>query len=131
MKKYIPGEIEPKWQKKWEEDKLYQVDLSDPKNRQYVLVEFSYPSGDLHMGHWFAFAVPDILARFKRMQGYNVFFPNGFDACVYIAPTLSQSGQGININNLGALYYLSKRAMNTLWVKLYFFNQAENFKLVY
>ncbi|MDP3973361.1 MAG: class I tRNA ligase family protein [Candidatus Daviesbacteria bacterium] len=80
MKKYIPSDIEPKWQKKWEEDRLYEVDLSDAVRRQYILIEFSYPSGDLHMGHWFAFAVPDILARFRRMQGYNVFFPNGFDA---------------------------------------------------
>ena len=80
MRKYIPSEIEPKWQKKWEEDELYKVDLTDAEKRYYILIEFSYPSGDLHMGHWFAFAVPDILARFKRMQGYNVFFPNGFDA---------------------------------------------------
>ncbi len=80
MKKYIPTEIEPKWQKKWVEDKLYEIDLTDASKRFYILVEFSYPSGDLHMGHWFAFAVPDILARFKRMQGYSVFFPNGFDA---------------------------------------------------
>ena len=80
MRKYIPSDIEPKWQKKWLDDKLYQVDLSDAAKRFYILIEFSYPSGDLHMGHWFAFAVPDILARFKRMQGLNVFFPNGFDA---------------------------------------------------
>ncbi len=80
MKKYIPSQIEPKWQEKWQEDKLYRVDLANPEKRYYILVEFSYPSGDLHMGHWFAFAVPDILARYKRMQGYKVFFPNGFDA---------------------------------------------------
>lgn len=80
MKKYIPGDIENKWQQKWSEAKLYSTDLTDSKKHYYVLVEFSYPSGDLHMGHWFAFAVPDILARLKRMQGFNVFFPNGFDA---------------------------------------------------
>ena len=80
MKKYIPSEIEPKWQRKWEEDKLYKVDLDKPGEKYYLLVEFTYPSGDLHIGHWFAFAVPDVLGRFKRMQGYNVFFPNGFDA---------------------------------------------------
>lgn len=87
MKKYIPNQIEPKWQKKWQEDKLYAVDLDLPAGRQgkpgkkyYLLVEFTYPSGDLHIGHWFAFAVPDVLGRFKRMQGCNVFFPNGFDA---------------------------------------------------
>ena len=80
MKKYIPSEIEPKWQKKWKEDKLYAVDLEKPAKKYYLLVEFTYPSGDLHIGHWFAFAVPDVLGRLKRMQGYDVFFPNGFDA---------------------------------------------------
>ncbi len=80
MKKYIPSEIEPKWQKKWGEEKLYSIDLDEAKKKYYLLVEFTYPSGDLHIGHWFAFAVPDVLARFKRMQGYKVFFPNGFDA---------------------------------------------------
>ena len=87
MKKYIPSTIESKWQKKWEQKKLYAVDLDLPAGRQgevkkkyYLLVEFTYPSGDLHIGHWFAFAVPDVLGRLKRMQGYNVFFPNGFDA---------------------------------------------------
>lgn len=80
MKKYIPSQIEPKWQQKWQQDGLYSVNLDAPKNKYYLLVEFTYPSGDLHIGHWFAFAVPDVLGRFKRMQGYNVFFPNGFDA---------------------------------------------------
>ena len=80
MKKYIPSEIEPKWQKKWEQDKLYALNLDVAKKKYYLLVEFTYPSGDLHIGHWFAFAVPDVLGRMKRMQGYSVFFPNGFDA---------------------------------------------------
>lgn len=80
MQKYIPSTIESKWQKKWTENRLYEVDLDKPGKKYYLLVEFSYPSGDLHIGHWFAFAVPDVLARFKRMQGYQVFFPNGFDA---------------------------------------------------
>ena len=80
MRKYIPSEIEAKWQKKWQEDNLYAVDLDKPGKKYYLLVEFTYPSGDLHIGHWFAFSVPDVLGRFKRMQGYNVFFPNGFDA---------------------------------------------------
>ncbi|MBI2595349.1 leucine--tRNA ligase [Candidatus Daviesbacteria bacterium] len=79
MKKYIPKNIEPKWQKKWEESGLYKTDLAKP-NKFYVLAEFAYPSGDLHMGHWFTFGGADIYARMKRMQGYNVFFPNGFDA---------------------------------------------------
>lgn len=80
MKKYIPAELEPKWQRKWREGGLYLTNLSDPKNKYYVLVELPYTSGDLHMGHWFTFTMGDILARFKKRQGFNVLFPNGFDA---------------------------------------------------
>ena len=80
MKKYVPAEIESKWQRKWESDKLYRVDLKQAKKPFYLLVEFPYSSGDLHIGHWFAFGVTDIYGRFKRMQGYDVFFPVGFDA---------------------------------------------------
>ncbi len=80
MKKYLPVEIEPKWQRKWREDALYRTDLSDHKNPYYVLVELPYTSGDLHMGHWFTFTMGDVLARFKRMESFDVVFPNGFDA---------------------------------------------------
>ncbi|HEY5600631.1 MAG TPA: leucine--tRNA ligase [Patescibacteria group bacterium] len=80
MSKYEPSEIEPKWQAVWRKNNLYKVDLSKSARKFYLLVEFTYPSGDLHMGHWFTFAVPDILARMKRMQGFEVFAPNGFDA---------------------------------------------------
>ena len=81
MKRYQPKEIEAKWQKKWAEDKIYDPSIplvSDDKF--YVLAEFAYPSGDLHVGHWFTFTGADIFARYKRLKGYNVFFPNGFDA---------------------------------------------------
>lgn len=80
MKKYLPNQIEPKWQKKWKEDQLYFTDLSDVQKKYYVLVELPYTSGDLHMGHWFTFTIGDILARFKHMSGFNVLYPNGFDA---------------------------------------------------
>ena len=79
MRKYIPSEIEPKWQEKWASEGLYTTDLNDFKNKYYCLVELPYTSGDLHMGHWFTFTQGDILARFKRLQGYDVLFPNGFD----------------------------------------------------
>ena len=78
--KYIPTGIEPKWQKHWSESGLYKVSLDKDSKKYYLLVELPYPSGDLHMGHWFTFSVYDILARFKRMQGFNVFMPIGFDA---------------------------------------------------
>ena len=77
---YRPDEIEPKWQARWEADKLYQPEHDPNKTKHYALTMLPYPSGDLHIGHWYAMTPPDARARFKRMQGYNVFFPMGFDA---------------------------------------------------
>jgi leucyl-tRNA synthetase len=73
--------IEEKWQKRWEESGVFQVDLAKAKNPYYSLVMFPYPSGDkLHVGHWYNFAPADSYARFMRMQGHDVFEPMGFDA---------------------------------------------------
>lgn len=78
---YDHSSIEKKWQEKWTKENIYKVEDSvEGKGNHYVLVEFTYPSGDLHVGHWYAFAVPDIYARYKRMQGFNVLYPMGFDA---------------------------------------------------
>ncbi|MGB2965707.1 MAG: leucine--tRNA ligase [Anaerolineales bacterium] len=77
---YKPQEIEPKWQKKWEADGLYQADINESKKKFYALTMLPYPSGDLHIGHWYAMAPSDARARYKRMGGYNVMFPMGFDA---------------------------------------------------
>lgn len=79
-KKYQPNLLEPKWRQKWQEDGLYKVDINSKGNNYYVLVELAYTSGDLHMGHWFTFSYGDILARYNRMLGFNVIYPNGFDA---------------------------------------------------
>jgi len=74
-------EIEKKWQLKWEEDGIFEAkDFNDGKRNYYALTMFPYPSGDLHMGHWYAFAPADAHARFKRMEGYNVMHPQGFDS---------------------------------------------------
>ena len=74
-------EIEKKWQKRWEETGLYKFDKNSDKPKQYVLEMFSYPSGaKLHVGHWYNYGLSDTYARFRRMQGYNVFHPMGFDA---------------------------------------------------
>jgi leucyl-tRNA synthetase len=78
--KYDPQAIERKWQARWEADGLYRCDLLAPAPKYYALVMFPYTSGDLHIGHWYNFAPADAHARFKRMQGYNVFLPIGFDA---------------------------------------------------
>ena len=77
---YKPEEIEPKWQARWETDRLYQPERDPEKTKFYALTMLPYPSGDLHIGHWYAMTPSDARARFKRMQGYNVFFPIGFDA---------------------------------------------------
>jgi len=78
--KYVPQDIEPKWQKKWDEDKLYRSVIDHSKKKFYALTMLPYPSGDLHIGHWYAMTPSDARARFMRMQGYNVLFPIGFDA---------------------------------------------------
>lgn len=81
MRKYDHAKIEKKWQKKWEEERAYETpDAVSKKKNEYVLVEFPYPSGNLHTGHWYAFSIPDMYVRMRRMQGYNVLFPIGFDA---------------------------------------------------
>ncbi len=73
--------IEKAQQQQWENADLYVTDLTDTsKDPYYLLFEFPYPSGDLHIGHWYAFALTDIFARFKRAQGKQVLFPIGFDA---------------------------------------------------
>ncbi len=78
---YNYQDIEPKWQQRWEETGLYKVNIHDTDNTLYCLVMFLYPSGDrLHIGHWYNYAPTDSYARFKRMQGYNVFEPMGYDA---------------------------------------------------
>ena len=78
---YDHKSIESKWQERWPKDRLYETpDKVKGKENFYTLVEFPYPSGDLHVGHWYAFTVPDIFARYKRMQGKNVLYPIGFDA---------------------------------------------------
>ena len=80
---YNPSELEPRWQARWEELGLHTADLSDDGDSRpkfYLLTMYPYPSGDLHIGHWSIIAPTDVAGRYKRMQGYNVFFPFGFDA---------------------------------------------------
>ena len=79
-KKYNPAKIEPKWQARWDKDGLYQADIDHSKPKFYALTMLPYPSGDLHIGHWYAMTPSDARARYKRMNGFNVMFPIGFDS---------------------------------------------------
>ena len=77
---YNPAEIEARWQARWATDRLYEADVDSARPKHYALTMLPYPSGDLHIGHWYAITPSDAQARFMRMQGYNVLFPMGFDA---------------------------------------------------
>jgi leucyl-tRNA synthetase len=78
--RYVPQEIEPKWRQKWEEEGLYKTRELPDRPKYYAMTMYPYPSGNLHIGHWYAMAPSDTRARYLRMRGYNVFFPVGFDA---------------------------------------------------
>ena len=77
---YVPQEIEPKWQERWSKDELYRATIHADEPKHYALTMLPYPSGNLHIGHWYAITPSDVHARYMRMQGYNVLFPMGFDA---------------------------------------------------
>lgn len=78
--RYDPKTIEPKWQESWVADGLYDTVEDPSKPKWYALTMLPYPSGNLHVGHWYAMTPSDAAARWRRMNGYNVFFPPGFDA---------------------------------------------------
>ncbi|GAB5494270.1 MAG: leucine--tRNA ligase [Phototrophicaceae bacterium] len=80
MSDYNPHNFEQKWQDKWEETNLYRSEVDWDKPKHYAVTMLPYPSGDLHIGHWFAMTPSDARARFMRMKGFNVLFPMGYDA---------------------------------------------------
>ncbi len=143
--RYNSQEIEKKWQHKWAEDRLYEVTEDDSKPKWYALTMFPYTSGDLHIGHWYAEVPADVRARFKRMQGYNVFHPMGFDAFGLPAENAAIS-RGIhpftwtmqNIDNMrrqlrsiGAIYDWSREVITCLpdyykWTQWFFLKLYQN-----
>ena len=78
--RYPHAEVQRRWSQQWEKDGIYEFQAHADKPKFYWLTMLPYPSGDLHIGHWYAMAPSDAGARFKRMNGHNVFFPIGFDA---------------------------------------------------
>jgi len=142
---YNPQVIEKKWQQRWAEDRLYEVTEDSPRPKWYALTMFPYTSGDLHIGHWYAMAPADVHARFKRLQGYNVLHPMGFDAFGLPAENAAIS-RGIhpftwtmqNVDNMrrqlksmGAIYDWSREVITCLpeyykWTQWFFLKLYEN-----
>jgi leucyl-tRNA synthetase len=137
--KYAPQEIEKRWHLKWAADHVYDVREDKSRPKFYALTMFPYTSGDLHIGHWYAMAPADTYARFKRMRGYNVLHPMGFDAFGLPAENAAIS-HGIhpydwtmkNINNMrrqlktmGAIYDWNREVITCLpsyykWTQWFF-----------
>ena len=146
---YNPNEIEPKWQRKWEKDGVYHSDIDPSQPKHYALTMLPYPSGDLHMGHWFAMTPSDARARYMRMKGYNVMFPMGFDA--FGLPAENAAIQRnihpkewtydniermrVQLRSMGAMYDWRREAVSSdpeyyHWTQ-WFFIQLYNHKMAY
>ena len=78
--RYQHEQVEQKWRNRWEADQLYALHEDESRPKWYAVTMYPYPSGDMHIGHWYAMTPSDAAARYRRMNGYNVFFPMGFDA---------------------------------------------------
>ncbi len=78
--RYVPARVEAKWRAEWERTHAHETPDDSALPNYYFVTMFPYPSGDIHVGHWYAYAPSDCAARYMRMRGHNVLFPMGFDA---------------------------------------------------
>jgi leucyl-tRNA synthetase len=142
--KYNPQEIEKKWQDQWAADHLYDVTEDPDKQKFYELTMFPYTSGDLHIGHWYPMAPSDVYARYKRMNGFNVLHPMGFDAFGLPAENAAikrgihpfewtmknVENMRIQLKSIGAVYDWSREAITCLpeyykWTQWFFLKLYE------
>ena len=93
---YVPQEIEPKWQRVWEERGVMRADDTSPKPKYYNLVMYPYPSGDLTVGHGRNYVIGGFISRFKRMSGYEVLSPFGYDAFGLPAENAAMKVEGVH-----------------------------------